>query len=68
MKSMISNVRGALQARREAKQDWNRIEHELAGYASPADRLDLGSTLDRYPDSDTDEMRRFLSAQTSQVL
>ena len=36
---------------------------ELATYTSPSDLLDLGATLDRYDDADTEEIRAILDAQ-----
>lgn len=39
------------------------LERELAGYSTPAQRRDLEATLDRYPDSVTDELRDILGSQ-----
>jgi len=36
---------------------------ELAAYTTPSDLLDLGATLDRYDDADTEEIRAILHAQ-----
>jgi hypothetical protein len=35
---------------------------ELAAYTTPSDLLDLGATLDRYDDADTEEIRAILGA------
>jgi hypothetical protein len=41
------------------------LRRELAVYSSPAERRDLEAVLDRYPDSDTRELRTILAAQRS---
>ena len=41
----------------------SELERELAGYSTPAQRLDLDATLDRYPDSVTYELRDILTKQ-----
>jgi hypothetical protein len=40
-------------------------ERELAAYATPAHRRDLETTLDRYPDGITCELRDILARQAS---
>lgn len=40
-----------------------RLERELAAYTTAAQRRDLEATLDRYPDSDTHELRDILAGQ-----
>jgi hypothetical protein len=40
-----------------------RLERELAAYSTQAQRRDLEATLDRYPDSDTHELRDILAGQ-----
>lgn len=37
------------------------LERELASYSTPAQRRDLEATLDRYPDSATNELRGILA-------
>jgi len=61
MKKIITNAWHAAEARRAAKQESARLERELAGYASPTERLDLGAALDRYSDEDTHQLRRHLA-------
>jgi hypothetical protein len=39
----------------------DRLVAELSRYSSHADLLDLGATLDRYPDEDTAEIREILA-------
>ena len=41
----------------------SKLERELAGYSTPAQRLDLEATLDRYPDKLTRELRDILARQ-----
>jgi hypothetical protein len=41
------------------------LERELAGYFTAAQRRDLEATLDRYPDSATNEIRDILARQAS---
>jgi hypothetical protein len=40
-----------------------RLERELAGYSTPAQRRDFEATLDRYPDRITREIRDILAQQ-----
>lgn len=40
-----------------------RVAAELSEYSTHAELLDLGATLDRYPDEDTAEMREVLAAR-----
>ena len=41
----------------------SRLERELAGYSTPAQRADLEATLDGYPDGITHEIRDILAGQ-----
>jgi hypothetical protein len=41
----------------------SKLERELAAYSTPAQRRDLEATLDRYPDSETYELRDILARQ-----
>ena len=41
------------------------LRRELGGYSTPAQRCDLEATLDRYPDSDTYELRDILARQAT---
>jgi hypothetical protein len=41
----------------------SKLERELAVYSTPAQRLDLEATLDRYPDELTRELRDILARQ-----
>jgi hypothetical protein len=40
------------------------LEHELADYATPAERTDLELLLDQYPDADAEPVREILTRQT----
>jgi hypothetical protein len=42
-----------------------QLAGELAAFSTPAQRRDLGATLDRFPDGVTDEMREILLSQAS---
>jgi hypothetical protein len=41
----------------------SKLERELAGYSTPAQRRDLEAALDRYPDGSTHEIRNILARQ-----
>jgi hypothetical protein len=41
----------------------SKLERELAGYSTPAQRRELEATLDRYPDGITRELREILARQ-----
>jgi hypothetical protein len=41
----------------------SQLERELSAYSTLAQRCDLEATLDRYPDSDTHELRDILASQ-----
>ncbi len=43
-----------------------RLENELAGYHTEADLRDFEAILERYPDEQTLDIRRILSAQRLQ--
>ena len=43
------------------------LERELAAYSTPSQRCDLEAILDRYPDSDTRELRNILARQAMTV-
>ena len=43
----------------------SKLERELAGYTTPAQRHDLEATLDQYPDDVTRELRAILARQAT---
>lgn len=52
----------------QAYQERCALERELAEYSTPAQRCDLEATFDRYPDSDTYELRDILARQAIAAL
>jgi hypothetical protein len=46
-----------------AGQGDSELGRELAAFSTPAQRLDLAATLDRYPDKITYELRDLLACQ-----
>ena len=48
-------------ARGGARERRHRLEAQLSTCVTNADQLDLLATLDRYPDSQTEELRSMLS-------
>ncbi|HEX2804880.1 MAG TPA: hypothetical protein VHN80_01750 [Kineosporiaceae bacterium] len=59
--SRLLIIRARLVIRRAARHRRRALERELADYATPAQRLDLEATLDRYPDGVTFELRDILA-------
>jgi hypothetical protein len=57
-------VRAQAASRKAARKRRAELERELAGYATPAERLDLEAALDRYPDGVTHELRTILARQS----
>ena len=53
-------TQGSADADRERRR---QLQRELAGFSTPAQRCDLEATLDRYPDTITDELRDILASQ-----
>ena len=58
----IARVQAA--SRKAARKRRSDLEHELAGYATPAERRDLEATIDRYPYGTTHELRGILASQS----
>jgi hypothetical protein len=52
-------VEGSPDADRERRL---KLQRELAGFSTPAQRCDLEATLDRYPDTITHELREILAS------
>jgi hypothetical protein len=46
-----------------ARVQRSKLERELAGYSTPAERCDLEAILDQYPDDSTNELRGILAGQ-----
>ena len=56
-------ARAQATSRKAARKRRAELERELAGYANGADRCDLETILDRYPDGVTHELRSILARQ-----
>ena len=63
MKNIITSARDGFEVRRAAKQEWQLLEREVAGYNAESDRRDLEAMLDRYPDEDTEAIRKIIALQ-----
>ncbi|HEU5484758.1 MAG TPA: hypothetical protein VFU98_07625 [Microlunatus sp.] len=48
---------------RRTRLERAQLQADLASFTSDADRFDLEATLDRYPSSETLEIRRILAQQ-----
>ncbi|HEY5881021.1 MAG TPA: hypothetical protein VIU11_19065 [Nakamurella sp.] len=58
---MSIHIFDVLQSRHAERVAHRRLEEEIAGYQTEADRLDLEATLERYADQDTREIRQLLA-------
>ena len=56
-------LRGQLQHSHQARTTRKALERELGTYTTQSDLNDLHAILDRYPDRETDRLRRILAAQ-----
>jgi hypothetical protein len=60
-------VRGTFVARREiqrrARRERRRVEHELASYATPAERRELDAILGRHSAEQVRDIEKILGAQ-----
>jgi hypothetical protein len=61
----LPTVVGLMRGARAVGSRWrcSRLERELAGYSTPAERSDLEAILDRYPDDVTRELRDILASK-----
>jgi hypothetical protein len=62
---MHANLLDTLAARRAAHARRRQLEHELAGYSTPSDRLEIEAIVDRYSDEETHELRAILAVQSA---
>jgi hypothetical protein len=53
----------SLAAHRAQRASHRLLEHELAAFSSPSDRLEIEAIADRYTDEETREIRAILSLQ-----
>jgi len=63
--SLWTTVREQLRETRDAHAEQVALRRELAAYNSPEDLNDLHAILDRYPDQETERIRRILATQRS---
>ncbi len=63
--SLWTTVREQLRESRDAHAEQVALRRDLAAYSSPEDLNDLHAILDRYPDQETDRIRRILATQRS---
>jgi hypothetical protein len=58
--STVETVRQHLSAGRQARQARRTLEKDLAAFATPGERTELYALLARYPDAETEDLRRAL--------
>jgi hypothetical protein len=56
----LSLLRQAFATDREGRAERHRLERELAGYSSPADRLEIETIVARYSDDEARDVQRML--------
>lgn len=61
------SLRSSREARRTARTRRRRLERDLAGYTTFAQRQELVAVLDRYPEDETREVRAILERQARTV-
>lgn len=59
----VSDLFDHLATHRAQRQARAQLAHELAGFDSPAERLELEMIFSRYPDEQTQELRTILGRQ-----
>ncbi len=59
----MRTLRSITTARRAARQDHLRLQHELAAFTTPDDLLELETIMAFYPDNQTAEIRSILAEQ-----
>ena len=67
MAAKVLVLRATFAVRRGERHRRRQLERELAGYATPAERLEIESILDRYPAWQTAELRAILARQGLQA-
>ncbi len=63
--SLWTTVRTQVRESRDAHATRVALQRDLASYTSQADLDDLHAILDRYSDTETNDIRRILAAQRS---
>jgi hypothetical protein len=57
---MLNTLKDTLASHRADRAAHRRLEHELADFSSPNDRLEIEAIADRYSDEDSAEVRQIL--------
>lgn len=57
---MFTELKDTLASHRADRAAHRRLEHELADYSTPNDRLEIEAIADRYSDEDSREIRQIL--------
>jgi hypothetical protein len=65
LSALWTTVRARLRHARSAHSAQVALERELASYNTAEDLNDLHAILDRYPDTETADIRRILATQRS---
>jgi hypothetical protein len=65
MEKTMTHFLKTLAARHEEREAHRLLEKELAAFASPADRLEIETIVDRYSDEDAHEVREILVLQAA---
>jgi hypothetical protein len=61
----MTHLFDSLAAHRVQRAKHRQLEHELAAFTSPSDRLEIETIADRYSDDETREIRAILSVQAA---
>ncbi|MEP6561681.1 MAG: hypothetical protein ABJD68_11505 [Nakamurella sp.] len=65
LSNRIHLLREALRTDREGRRKQRQLEHELAAYRTPNDRLEIEQIVERYPEAETTSIRRILDRQAA---
>lgn len=57
---MLNHLRDTLAAHRSERAAHRQLEHELAAYRTPAERLEIETIADQYSDEDSREVRQIM--------
>jgi hypothetical protein len=58
---MIASFREDVAARRRSRAARKSLEHDVASYTSPTDRLELDMLLERHDEAETADLRRAIA-------
>ncbi len=59
---MMNTLKDTFAAHRAERAAHRQLEHELAAFTSPSDRLEIETIADRYSDDDAREVRQIMVA------